>query len=136
MSTEREPTEEEMLAELDQLLERPSLKPDPSYLAKMELAYANRVSYPYEWAKADLGEFIELWKRGAANSEEFDRLTSLSRKLIKHGIIPDEIGNHAKKLADERTNGPRVPEVLDFTEHRALDVLESENGKGGGETGS
>ncbi len=48
MNTEREFTEEEMLAEIDQLLEHPSIKPDPSYLAKMELAYANRTTYPYE----------------------------------------------------------------------------------------
>lgn len=54
MGTERELTEEEMLAEIDQLLEHPSLKPDPTYLAKMELAYNNRSAYPYEWAKADL----------------------------------------------------------------------------------
>ncbi len=74
-----------------------------------------------------MDEFIDLWKRGIANSQEFDRFTSLSRKLIKYGIIPDDIANHAKKLADERANGPRVPEVLDFTGHRALDVLDGES---------
>jgi hypothetical protein len=114
---------EELIAEMDKTLESDTFKPDPSYLARVELMYANRTTYPYPKGKEELGEYIALKKKERWETGDFDRFGVLSKKLIKYHLIPDDIAEHAKKLSEERANGPRVPDVVDFAKKKVSEAI-------------
>ena len=121
-------TDAEMDAEIAELLLDPVFQEDPSYIARVRLAYENRTTYPYAEGKGDLAEYIRLHDGNWQGNAELVRFGELSRKLIKHGISPDDIAEHAKRLVEEREHGPRAAEVVEISHRRAMEALSDDEG--------
>lgn len=101
-----------IIARIEERLQKSTSKPDPAYLAQVELIYANRTVYPYADGRKDLAEYIELRKNNWAGRY----CTALWNKLKRYKIIPDDIAIHAAKVAEENAkkrealqNGDNTP---------------------------
>lgn len=90
-----------LLVRAKQLVNASQSKVDPRYLSRMEEIHGNdNTIYPYKDGKKELWEYILLWKN-TQNATMIRRFIDLWRKLRKYKIIPNDITDHARELAEE-----------------------------------
>lgn len=95
---------------------------DDSYVSKLKIVLANfNEGRFYEWAKADLEEYIMLFsiKPGMLSANETDRLQYLGKKLNKAKVILDSV--YFPTVIDEGSQ-----EVIQLSQERTNAILKTE----------
>ena len=101
---------ENLLARATQLVNASQSKVDPRYLAQLELIYATRTLYPYKSGKEDLAQYIYLRKNWIPDAQADRIFSQLWHTLRNHQIIPNDIIDHARELAEENARKRKIME--------------------------
>lgn len=101
---------EKLLARATQLMNASQSKVDPRYLAQLELIYATRTVYPYKSGKEDLAKYIYLRKNWIPDAQADRLFSQLWHTLRNHQIIPNDLIDHARELAEENARKRKIME--------------------------